>query len=62
MKIKGICKNLQKSIKNLSKSIKNKTKFYINVQNIHRSSLQELNLGKKLSASFDINDLIILEK
>ena len=42
--------------------LKNKTKFYINVQNIHRNSLQELNLGKKLSASFDINDLIILEK
>ena len=42
--------------------LKNKTKFYINVQNIHRNSLQELNLGKKLSASFDMNDLIILEK
>jgi ABC-type Fe3+/spermidine/putrescine transport system ATPase subunit len=42
--------------------LKNKSKVYINVQNIHRNSLQELNLGKKLFASFDINDLIILEK
>jgi len=42
--------------------LKNKSKVYINVQNIHRNSLQELNIGKKLFASFDINDLIILEK
>ncbi len=42
--------------------LKNKNKVYINVQNIHRNSLQELNIGKKLYASFDINDLIILEK
>ena len=42
--------------------LKNKSKVYINVQNVHRNSLQELNIGKKLFASFDINDLIILEK
>ena len=42
--------------------LKNKSKVYINVQNVHRNSLQELNVGKKLFASFDINDLIILEK
>ncbi len=42
--------------------LKNKSEVYINVQNIHRNSLQELNIGKKLFASFDINDLIILEK
>ena len=42
--------------------LKNKSKVYINVQNVHRNSLKELNIGKKLFASFDINDLIILEK
>ena len=42
--------------------LKNKSKVYINIQNIHRNSPQELNIGKKLFASFDINDLIILEK
>ncbi len=42
--------------------LENETKVYINVQNIHRNSLQELNIGKNLYASFDVNDLIILEK
>jgi cold shock CspA family protein len=40
----------------------NKKKIYIHVQNIHRNTLQELKIGKTLRASFDINDLIILEK
>jgi ABC-type Fe3+/spermidine/putrescine transport system ATPase subunit len=40
----------------------NKKEIHIHVQNIHRDSLNELKIGKKLNASFDINDLILLEK
>ena len=46
----------------LTIELHNKKEIYIHVQNIHRDSLNELKIGKKLKASFDISDLILLEK
>jgi ABC-type Fe3+/spermidine/putrescine transport system ATPase subunit len=46
----------------LTIELDNTKEIYIHVQNIHRNSLNELKIGKKLLASFDINDLILLEK
>ena len=42
--------------------VDNKKKIYTHVQNIHRTSLEEIKIGKTLCVSFDVNDVIILEK